>query len=482
MNIPIDIQKLKDKEKSRSKLVKELKKITFEQYIDSRDVINDDFFFFSAYEFFMDKQKREQTGAVYTPEWIAAYMCDITLQKWLTNNKDLWNIKVLDPCSGSGNYTHIMIDKLKTLFIEHYPHKNEQEILQQIINHCVYSWDINEEALEICSDRINAIFNTTYSNASYKNTLFEKNIEFDIVIGNPPYGDLLNATEKSQLNDAYNNIALNFIDWSLKSIKLTGEVCFIVPHSFTRVKSYTKWREKIYQQKNLHKIVDVGNPFYDITLEEVIYCFNKAQNNEITSLSFKHNDYYQKININDFYDKQFNYKMVIYWDDFFNIMRNNKLSFPFSGKRGHDISKKNLDKQSRESNLWLILGKNIEKNNTKHIENYDCYIDKSLLKKNLIIDTPVVAITQFGTNLKAALLNSQTYPSGGVVIVNHHNLSQDQTLSYLNNAAINYYLKRYVFNDADLTVHIDGIYLAEIPYVTENVLTTALEAININNK
>ena len=82
-----------------------------------------------------------------------------------------------------------------------------------------------------------------------------------------------------------------------------------------------------------------------------------------------------------------------------------------------------------------------------------------------IINDPKIAITQFGTNLKAATLNQDNYPSGGVVLVNGENLTNQQILDYLNQPVINYYLNRYVFNDAKLTVHIDGIYLAEIPYI-----------------
>ena len=88
----------------------------------------------------------------------------------------------------------------------------------------------------------------------------------------------------------------------------------------------------------------------------------------------------------------------------------------------------------------------------------DKAIDKNILKND------VLAITQFGTNLKAAVLGKECYPSGGVVVVSHDGLSIDEAKDYLNESYINYYLKRYVLNNADLTVHLDGVYLKEIPY------------------
>ena len=49
-------------------------------------------------------------------------------------------------------------------------------------------------------------------------------------------------------------------------------------------------------------------------------------------------------------------------------------------------------------------------------------------------------------------------------MVSHDGLSIEDARDYLNQDYINYYLKRYILNNANLTVHLDGIYIREIPY------------------
>lgn len=73
--------------------------------------------------------------------------------------------------------------------------------------------------------------------------------------------------------------------------------------------------------------------------------------------------------------------------------------------------------------------------------------------------------------MKAAVIDSNCYPSGGVVLIEHEGLTIEEAKQYLNQEFINYYLKRYILNNADLTVHLDGIYLKEIPYgIKEDVI------------
>ena len=41
---------------------------------------------------------------------------------------------------------------------------------------------------------------------------------------------------------------------------------------------------------------------------------------------------------------------------------------------------------------------------------------------------------------------------------------QDGSISYLNKSSVNEYLKKYILNGAELTVHLDGKYLKQIPF------------------
>jgi type I restriction-modification system DNA methylase subunit len=476
------IKELKLLDKERFKKITQIKKelqlaeteLSLTHYWELRTRLNDDYLFFSAYEFFMNAQKREQTGAVYTPEWIVRYMCEHVLDKWQSANPDksLWDASILDISCGTGNFVHVLFEELLSRLKQIQTDVTEKEIAQHISLNIIHAWDINADALNICASRLEILSGFAPANIKENNTLLQvvdNAQQFDMIIGNPPYGDLLDDATKKQLGDTYNNIALNFIDWALKATKKTGEIALIVPHSFTRVKNrYDVWRKKIYEGRYLHAIVDVGNPFWDITLEEVIFFFNHQDNQMINTYSFKDEHYHYPVKLEEFYNQKFHYKMMLYWDDFYHAMQQEAQKnnyYPFSGKRGQDILKKDLLTEPQADALWFILGKNIDKFQLKHVNNYDRYVLPEQTKSNLKITTPILAITQFGTNLKACLLDSQCYPSGGVVLVNHQGLSQQEAMHYLNCPSINHYLKKYVFNNADLTVHIDGIYLTEIPYI-----------------
>lgn len=461
------IKNLRDLEKLRVKKIAKYKSLSFEEYLKVKEEIDDNYLFYSAYEFFMDKEYRQKTGAVYTPQWVVEYMVDSSLDEIEKRFNSLKSVKVLDPCCGSGNYTQILIEKISERIYKK-TKEEKQKVLEYVINEVVYSEDINEEALGVCKKRIEDLFGVKPKNVK-KGNFLKSDKKYDLIIGNPPYGDLLSDEDKKELKDSYKNIALNFIDKAIELINENGEISMIVPHSFTRVKDYKAWREKVKKDKSLHKVVDVGNPFSDITLEEVIFSFNKNKNENIKTYSLKDLGHEKVVKVEDFYNK-FNSKMVIYYDEFYKKINELNKTYPFSGKRGHDISKSELEKEKSENNKWIILGKNIQKNKLVHIENYDRYIPKQKEKEKYNKEENRLVITQFGTNLKAAIITKEEYPSGGVVIVGHENIGIEEAKEYLNMPEINHYLKKYIFNDADLTVHIDGIYLSEIPYVGLNEL------------
>ena len=208
-----EIKALQQKESIRKKSLKNFKNISLLEYFQKQKEIEDDFFFFSSYQFLINQSKRKSSGAFYTPEWIVVFMVREVLNKWISNNSDLWNIRILDPSCGSGNFTQIIIKELLALFLLKYSDKTKKEILEQILSNCIFCWDIDSEALEICKRRISHCFGCGLKNIKCCNTLYAKE-NFDIVVGNPPYGDILSSKEKKELKESYDNIALSFLDWA----------------------------------------------------------------------------------------------------------------------------------------------------------------------------------------------------------------------------------------------------------------------------
>lgn len=495
------------------KIINQIKKenIDIDKYINLRDEINNDFIYYSLFEHVYEKShnikeyNRESTGAIYTPKEIVELMINKSLNKLECN---LWDSKILEPSSGSGNFIEILFEKLLFKIKEKNPEKNEAEIKNHIADNIIYLSEFNPYALVTSIFRIYDLYGVILKNTYLGNSLLFnyvnliniesdnyyqldkvtlnlfndlktnlENIEnviikkepivsnnFDLVIGNPPYGNLLNKKFKSYINDKYSNIALNFFDMGSELLKEKGVLCYIAPHSFTRANGNSKWRKQIFDTKYLNELIDCGNPFYDITLETVIYLLKKDNNKKVKLSSLKDQQYKYTVDYKKLFKKN-SYRFIIYYDDKYEEIQNlPNLIYPFNGKRGHDLSKNDLEETKTKNNLWFILGKNISKKGLININNYDKYINLNNVKENKIINQERLAITQFGTNLKAAILNENCYPSGGVVLISHDNLTIKEAKDYLNSEHINYYLKRYILNNADLTVHLDGVYLKEIPY------------------
>jgi type I restriction-modification system DNA methylase subunit len=114
---------------------------------------------------------------------------------------------------------------------------------------------------------------------------------FDIIIGNPPYGDILSKSENNIVKKTYyykvmksdimgsgsRNSAGIFIERSYYLLKNYGKFGYIVPHRITRTQEFTKLRKMLLTETYLYEIVDSGNPFIGVTLEMIEIFFSKEK-------------------------------------------------------------------------------------------------------------------------------------------------------------------------------------------------------------
>ena len=88
--------------------------------------------------------------------------------------------------------------------------------------------------------------------------LQNKNIKFDLIIGNPPFFVMKSKDVDTQFNNFYDgrpNIFILFIILSLKLLNNNGILSFILPKNFLNCIYYDKTRQLI---NNNYKIIDIS--------------------------------------------------------------------------------------------------------------------------------------------------------------------------------------------------------------------------------
>ncbi len=217
-----------------------------------------------------------------------------------SNKKDLsnilFNLKICDPACGSGVFLLNAAQIIYDLILKLNPKLEENIIKTQILKN-LHGFDINNSAIKLCYLKLfNWFYNEEnsdnhqviaylHNNLTVENRIISKsNNKYDIILGNPPYGNILNENEKEILkqeetfyNDIYCTFLSKAIDWS------EGIVGFLVPKSFLLRQGYVKFRNKFLSRVNVRKIFDIGPNLFKLATNEVqiILYEKKEKNNEV---------------------------------------------------------------------------------------------------------------------------------------------------------------------------------------------------------
>ncbi len=209
----------------------------------------------------------------------------------------LLNFSILDPACGTGVFLltafKIILGLLQTLELD----SNPEEIKFHIYKN-LYGSEINQNSRKLC---ILKLFNQYYDkNNSYDSKLLlilnsnitledslvrKKDFKFDLIIGNPPYGNILDKNQKMQLkseNIFYNDVYCAFL---LKSLNWTkGIIGYLVPKSFLLRQGYVKFRQILFSKANLLKIYDIGPNLFAKATNEVQILFYEKKSDTIKDI------------------------------------------------------------------------------------------------------------------------------------------------------------------------------------------------------
>ncbi len=189
-------------------------------------------------------------GEVFTPQLLIEEMLDLLPKGiWKDGNK-----KWLDPAAGVGNFHALVFKRLMEGLEDLIP--NEKNRAKHIIETMLYFVEIQEKNVAI----INQIFNPEND---YKLNLFcgdfcglnmydFKVYEFDIVLGNPPYQDMLTNNIRKAKN---HNLWTTFIELGFKILNPYGYLLYVTPQAWMSPSS--KVLQNIFLSYQLH-FVNIG--------------------------------------------------------------------------------------------------------------------------------------------------------------------------------------------------------------------------------
>lgn len=288
-------------------------------------------------EYFTDKKRQKKTiqGLV---EKIDAY------RKWLLQ------LTICDPACGSGAFLNQALDFL----IEEHQYIDElqaklfgdalvmSDMENSILENNLFGVDLNEESVEIAKLSLwlrtaqpNRKLNDLNGNIKCGNSLiddvavagdkafnwqeaFPKVFEkggFDVIIGNPPYVNIVNILNKEErefYQKHYETVKNKsdlysiFIEKGYSILKKDGQLGFIFPNSWLGTESFSNLRKYLIEKTTIKELVKLPNDvFADAVVTPLIMLFKKAypSNNELINLKEYINNEFKMLKNNLSYER-----------------------------------------------------------------------------------------------------------------------------------------------------------------------------------
>lgn len=398
---------------------------------------------------------RKATGSYYTSNKV--------VKKLISNLYITDDSIVLDPCCGTGNFLLQLPDSVK---LEN-----------------VYGYDIDSVSVKI--SRINmalrfdgASIKTVRDHVLEKNYLNSQNgIQFDYIIGNPPWGYEFSEQEKAELMFMFSTaIGKNiesydvFIEQALRNLKKDGTLSFVLPEAVLNVKAHMPIRNYIIEGNSINAIEYLGNAFDGVQCPCII--MNIAHNGErLSTIGLRISDGNRNFVINTEREVTSEYFSFLTTDEEYEIIKKvnqiDNVAF-LAGNADFALgivtgdNKKYISTEKRDDNEMVLKGADICKYHINPADNYivfapDCF--QQVAPTELYRAEEKLLYRFISNQLVFAYDNKQTLSlnSCNIVVPHLDGISIKYILAVLNSRVAQYIYKKQFNSVKVLRSHIESI-------------------------
>jgi tRNA1(Val) A37 N6-methylase TrmN6 len=243
---------------------------------------------------------RKEEGVYFTQKYISDFIVSQTLLEFFRDRgleemsldeikpgnelilKKISEITFCDPACGSGIFLLSLIDILFNLINKDPLSTDNKKVKDRIIK-SISGFDINPISVKLTilkllkrilrdnTSDLKHYFKVLENNISIKNVIkHPPSRKFDVIVGNPPYGNILDQELKNFLKEKKfftKDIYCVFLSFALRWSN--GIIGFLIPKSFLLRQSYLNFRDSLLSKANLLKIIDIGPNIFKGATNEV---------------------------------------------------------------------------------------------------------------------------------------------------------------------------------------------------------------------
>jgi len=425
-----------------------------------------------VYQSLLSEGEKSKAGSYYTPSEVCLEMAGEYL------NRLKGHAKILDLCCGTGQFLIAAGKQIKKM----------GRLLKPT---CLWGYDIDPVAVQIARINLMILFkdfdfspNIFHRNLIYNYTLddkIKKNKNFDLILGNPPWGAEFQIEQLSFLKEYYPDILSMesfsyFLYIGLNLLKDDGYLCYLLPESVLNIKTHKDIRNHILNNSNIIQIFCYSRLFSKVFSPVIRLDLQKTSQKQefiVHNLNTSHT-----LNPNRFYKNQ---------ELIFDIHNTNKdaeildqiFSKPHLTLKDQSdwvvgiVTGNNelyLSKVFKKGYFKILKGTDIKPFRLNKASNYIFYDPEKLQQASPIskFKVPEKLIYRFiSNNLVFAFDDHQhlTLNSANVVIPKINNYSKKAIASLFNSSMYQYIFKRKYFTHKVLRSHIENL---PLPILTDN--------------